>query len=76
MRMPAFHGGMSDRPELIDHPDPNIVLRGGALDGHRLHVHNWESISLDIDGRLYAYRPLGELDVEYPTLNVYVPDEG
>ena len=64
-----------EQPKFVDHPDPNVVLRGGPLDGRRTRVHNWAPAFLEVDGRMYAYRPLGELDTEYPTLNVYVLDE-
>jgi hypothetical protein len=63
-----------NRPKLVDHPDPNIVLRGGPLDGARLRVHNWVPVTLDADDQKYVYRPLGELDLEYPMLSVYVFD--
>ena len=64
-----------EQPKFVEHPDPNVVLRGGPLDGRRTRVHNWSTAFLESDGRMYAYRPLGELDAEYPTLNVYVFDD-
>jgi uncharacterized Fe-S cluster-containing protein len=64
-----------EQPKFVEHPDPNVVLRGGPLDGCRTRVHNWSPASLEVGGQMYTYRPLGELDTEYPTLNVYVFDE-
>lgn len=63
-----------EQPKFVEHPDPNVVLRGGPLDGRRTRVHNWAPAFLDVDGRTCVYRPLGELDAEYPMLNVYVFD--
>lgn len=65
---------MEQQPKFVEHPDPNVVLRGGPLDGRRTRVHNWSPAFLEVEGRMYAYRPLGELDIEYPTLGVYVYD--
>lgn len=63
-----------ERPKFVDHPEPNIVLRGGPLDGGRARVHNWEAVTLDAGTERCVYRPTGQLDTEYPTLNVYVFD--
>lgn len=72
---PGLHGDMN-QAKFVDHPDPNVVLRGGPLDGARTRVHNWTKASIeDDDGNVFVYRPLGELDTEFPTLNVYVFDE-
>ena len=63
-----------DRPKFVDHPDPNVVLRGGPLDGHRTRVHNWVPVDFTADRRRCFYRPTGEMDTEYPILSVYVFD--
>jgi hypothetical protein len=63
-----------ERPKFVDHPDPNIVLRGGPLDGGRTRVHNWAPATFDVGNQHCIYRPTGDLDTEYPTLNVYVFD--
>ena len=63
-----------ERPKFVDHPDPNIVLRGGPLDGGRARVHNWAPATFSAGNEQCVYRPTGELDTEYPTLNVYVFD--
>jgi hypothetical protein len=63
-----------ERPKFVDHPDPNVVLRGGPLDGGRAHVHNWTSVTFEAESERCVYRPTGELDTEYPTLNVYAFD--
>jgi len=58
-----------------EHPDPNIVLRGGPLDGIRVRVHGWEPVTLDAGDEQCVYRPLGQMDIEYPALAVYVYDD-
>ena len=63
-----------DRPKFVEPPDPNVVLRGGPLDGYRTRVHNWKPVTLDADGLPCLYRPIGETDTEFPTLSVYVFD--
>ena len=62
------------RLPFVDNPDPNIVLRGGPLDGCRTRVHNWSPVTLAAGDEQCLYRPTGELDTEYPTLNVYAFD--
>jgi hypothetical protein len=61
--------------KFVDHPDPNVVLRGGPLDGGRTRVHDWEKVTFEVDEGSFVYRPLGELDTQFPTLHVYVFDE-
>lgn len=63
-----------DRASFDDHADPNIVLRGGPLDGIRIRLHSWAPVTLDAGEQQFVYRPLGETDSEYPTLAVYVFD--
>lgn len=62
----ALHGVVSD------HPDPNVVLRGGPLDGIRVRADNRKPLTLKGGELLFVYRPLGEMDSEYPELAVYV----
>jgi hypothetical protein len=57
---------------MSDHPDPNVVLRGGPLDGIRIRADNRKPITLKAGELLFVYSPLGEMDAEYPTLAVYV----
>ena len=64
----ALHGVVSD------HPDPNVVLRGGPFDGRRMRVGNRAPIRLTIEGEGFIYRPSIELDDEYPTLTIWVFD--
>jgi len=54
--------------------DPNVVLRGGPLDGQRVHVAAWVPIRLAADGASAVYRPTSELDTEFPTLAIWVFD--
>jgi hypothetical protein len=54
--------------------EPNIVPRGGPLDGGRMHADLWVLIVQDVGDLQCVYRPVGELDTEYPTLAVYVFD--
>jgi hypothetical protein len=57
---------------MDDHPNPNVVLRGGALDGIRVRADNRKPVTLAAGEMLHIYRPLGEVDSEYPALAVYV----
>jgi hypothetical protein len=66
--------GVVDRSSFDEHPDPNSVLRGGPLDGIRIRVHTWAPVTLNVGDDQRVYRPLGEMDTEYPTLAVYVFD--
>jgi len=59
---PTFHGGMSN------HPEPNIVLRGGLFDGERMHVGSQAPVSLEAESQGFVYRPTAVLDHEFPTL--------
>jgi hypothetical protein len=63
-----------DRPKFVDHPDPTVVLRGGPLDGGRTHVHPFSPAVFTGGDQQCFYRPIGELDTEYPTLYVLVFD--
>lgn len=62
------------QPESVEHSDPNVVLRGGPLDGRLLHVANLVPISLQVEGERFVYRPTRELDSEFPTLTMWVFD--
>ena len=57
---------------MEDHPDANVVLRGGALDGIRVRADNRKPLTLKAGEMLFVYRPLDEMDSEYPELAVYV----
>ena len=52
--------------------EPNVVLRGGQLDGLRVRAHNRKPLTLMAGELLFVYRPLGEMDSEHPELAVYV----
>jgi hypothetical protein len=60
-----------DRSSFDEHPDPNIVLRGGPLHGHRMRVSAWVPIDLPAGGERCFYGPTSERDAEYPELIVY-----
>lgn len=70
------NGPVTDQPDPAepDPPDSNVVLRAGPLDGIRVRVHNRAPLTLEAGELLFTYRPLGEMDGEYPTLAVYVFD--
>jgi hypothetical protein len=57
-----------------EHPEANVVLRGGPFDGRRLHVGNLVPISLQVEGERFVYRPTRELDSEFTTLTMWVFD--
>jgi hypothetical protein len=63
-----------DRHSFDEHPDPNIVLRGGPLDGIRVRMPAWAPVTLDAGDEKCVYRPLGEADSEHPSLSAYVFD--
>jgi len=62
---------MTEQP-FADHPEPNVVLRGGQLDGIRVKADSGKPITLKGGELLFVYRPIGEMDSEYPELAVYV----
>lgn len=62
MSEPAFDG------------EPNVVLRGGPLDGENLHVGNWVPIGIEVGDERCVYRPTRELDSEFETLAIWVFD--
>lgn len=66
-----FDGVMSE-DRFAHHPEPNAVLRGGQLDGIRVKADSPKPITLKGGELLFVYRPIGEMDNEYPTLAVYV----
>lgn len=65
---------MSDQPKPVNPPPPNVVLRGGPLDGGQLLVHKWEPLKLPSPSgdQQCVYRPSGELDAECPPLVKFV----
>jgi hypothetical protein len=54
--------------------EPNIVLRGGPLDGERLHINGLVPLGVEVGDERCVYRPTRELDSEYETLAVWVFD--
>lgn len=56
------------------HAEPNVVLRGGPLDGEQRHVDSRGPIGIEVGPDRAIYRPTAELDTEYPTLAVWVYD--
>ena len=57
---------------MNDHEAPNVVLRGGPLDGIRVKADNRKPLTLKAGELLFVYSSLGKMDSEYPTLAVYV----
>jgi hypothetical protein len=53
---------------------PNVVLRGGPLDGEQLHLATRIPITIEVGDERAVYRPTAELDTEFPTLAVWVYD--
>jgi hypothetical protein len=53
---------------------PNVVLRGGPLDGERRHVDSRAPIGIEVDEMRAVYRPTHEPDSEFDTLMVWVFD--
>lgn len=70
----AFHGDMSDQPNQLERADPNMVLRGGPLDGEKAHVDGWIPISIEVGDERCVYQPTRELDSEFDTLAIWVFD--
>ena len=54
--------------------EPNIVLRGGPLDGEKLHLENLAPIAVEVGDERCVYRPTPELDSEFETLAMWVFD--
>jgi hypothetical protein len=54
--------------------EPNIVLRGGPLDGEKLHIENLVPIGIEVGDERCVYRPTRELDSEFETLAIWVFD--
>ena len=53
---------------------PNVVLRGGPLDGEQRHINSRVPIGIEAGDERFIYRPTAELDTEHPTLAVWVFD--
>jgi hypothetical protein len=52
---------------------PNVVLRGGPLDGETLTVTKVrDGIEREVDGWIYAYVPTGDPDDEHPACTVFI----
>lgn len=61
----------TSRPEPAK---PNVVLRGGPLDGEQRHIDSRAPISTEVGDERVVYRPSIELDDEFPTLTIWVFD--
>jgi hypothetical protein len=69
----VFDGEMSE-PRPLRAIDPNIVLRGGPLDGEKLTIGSRAPLSFEVGDERAVYRPTAEHDDEYPTLTKWVFD--
>lgn len=54
--------------------EPNVVLRGGPLDGEQRHIDSRAPISIEVGDERVVYRPTHETDTEFETLAVWVYD--
>jgi hypothetical protein len=72
-RLSSFHGRMSESSHLHA-VRPNVVLRGGPLDGEQVHVDGRQPIGIEVGDARVVYRPSIELDGEFPTLTIWVFD--
>jgi hypothetical protein len=43
-------------PKFIDHPDPNVVLRSGPIDGGRPLVHSRAPITIEFESTAGSVR--------------------
>lgn len=59
---------------MSEHPDPDVVLRGGPFDGRRLRVDDPAPVRIGLEGETFVYRPTQEIDDEFPTLKIWVFD--
>jgi hypothetical protein len=66
-------GGRMDDSEIMA-VAPNVVLRGGPLDGERLHLGSRRPLRVEVGDERAIYRPTHELDSEFETLAVWVYD--
>ncbi len=58
----------------VEPAEPNVVLRGGPLDGEQRHIDSRAPISTEVGDERVVYRPSIELDDEYPRLTIWVFD--
>jgi hypothetical protein len=58
----------------VEAVEPNVVLRGGPLDGDQLHLASRVAVGIEVEGERFVYRPTAETDDEYPTLTIWVLD--
>lgn len=70
----GFNRPVSEQPWLLEHSEPNAVLRGGPLDGSRIHVDRQVPLIYQAGDQRVTYRPTAELDTEFPALTVWVFD--
>jgi hypothetical protein len=61
-------------PPLIEQAEPNAVLRGGPLDGVRIHTDDPAPVAYEVGEERCVYRPTSETDAEYPALMLLVFD--
>lgn len=54
--------------------EPNVVLRGGPLDGELRHIGSRAPVGIEVGDERCVYRPTVELDEEYPSLPIWVFD--
>lgn len=53
---------------------PNVVLRGGPLDGEQRHVASRAPIGIEVGEERAVYRPTAEHDSEFEMLAVWAFD--
>ncbi|GAA1980728.1 hypothetical protein [Catenulispora subtropica] len=62
---------MATEPAAPD--QPNVVLRGGPLDGAILVVRSLHNgIEREGGGQIHTYVPTEDADDEYPTMTVFI----
>lgn len=65
---------MTEQAAFFDHPEATVILRGGPLDGGRIHLKHWVPFIHVASGQRLYYGPNGEADTEFDDLAVYVFD--
>jgi len=61
-------------PRSLRPVEPNAVLRGGPLDGEKVHVGTWRPFEIEVGDERVVYRPTSELDNEFEALTIWVYD--
>jgi len=62
------------KEQFVHHRRPNAVLRGGPLAGGRIRVEQIAPYVDLVEAQRVYYRPIAEIDDEYPNLVVYAYD--